>query len=359
MSVIDKALKAAQKEKQKKTGNAGPPPVLVPLRSRETESTGFSWQRALLLGGGALVVFGVTALTVNMMKGRNRVGPVPAPIILGHATPAATDSASLPIDSIRVPVPEPATKVASRPAVSEERPTQSSTRRVPAPATTTRRPAAQAVAPAEKAGPATDAGLRISVEAQREDAARLFAAGVAAHREGNLSYARSAYERVLVLAPGDVDAMNNLALLLLASRELDAAERLLRRAVSLAPRNAGVWSNLGTVLRERGQSADAIAAFQHALSIDPAHQATRISLAQQFLAIGSLPKAREILDRVVAENPAIPEAQYALGQVLEQQGDISSAIRAYSTFVRVAPSRFATHVEFVRRRIDELSAKSR
>ena len=358
MSVIGNALKAAQREKQKKAGSGGPPPVLVPLRSRSTESAGFSWQRALVLGVGALVVFGATALTVNMMKGRSRVGPAPAPIILGEATPVAADSASLPTDSIRPAAAAPTTKVATRLA-PPGRPTQSSTRPAPPPATTVRRPVAQATTPAEKSAPQTEAGLRISVEAQREDASRLFAAGVAAHREGNFSYARSAYERVLVLAPGDVDAMNNLALLLLAGRELDAAERLLRRAVSLAPRNAGVWSNLGTVLRERGQSADAIASFQHALSIDPAHQATRISLAQQYLAIGSLPKAREILDRVVAENPAIPEAQYALGQVLEQQGDIPGAIRAYSTFVRVAPPRFATHVEFVRRRIDELGARSR
>lgn len=356
MSVIGNALKAAQREKQKKAGSGGPPPVLVPLRSSAKESSGFSWQRALVMGVGALVVFGVTALTVNMMKGRSRVGPVPAPIILGDATPAATDSASLPVDSVRPAVVEPAAKVASKPAASE-RPSQSTTKRVPASVPATRRPVARATAVADQPRPETEAGLRISVEAQREDAARLFAAGVAAHREGNLTYARSAYERVLVLAPGDVDAMNNLALLLLARRELDAAERLLRRAVSLAPRNAGVWSNLGTVLRERGQSADAIASFQHALSIDPAHQATRISLAQQFLAIGSLPQAREILNRVVAENPAIPEAQYALGQVLEQQGDIAGAIRAYSTFVRVAPPRFATHTEFVRRRINDLSAR--
>lgn len=356
MSVIGNALKAAQREKQKKTGSGGPPPVLVPLRSKSTESSGFSWQRALVLGVGALAVFGATALTVNMLKGRSRTGPVPAPIILGDATPAATDSAPVPIDSIRPAVVEPPAKVATRPAASE-RPTQSSTRRVPASASTARRPAAQPTATAERTQPVNEAGLRIAVEAQREDAARLFAAGVTAHREGNVTYARSAYERVLALAPGDVDAMNNLALLLLASRELDAAERLLRRAVSLAPRNAGVWSNLGTVLRERGQSADAIASFQHALSIDPAHQATWISLAQQYLAIGSLPRAREILDRVVAENPAIPEAQYALGQVLEQQGEIPGAIRAYSTFIRVAPPRLATHSEFVRKRISELSAR--
>lgn len=351
MSVIGNALKAAQREKQRKTGGGtgGPPPVLVPLRSKTAPDSGFSWKRALVLGIGGAAVFAATVLTVQMMKGRTQVGPVPAPIILGDATPVTSDSVPTAPDSARAPVIPPAKSVAKAPATQPS----ASTKRTPA-----RAPArvAQSVAPPRRVD--SSANLRIAVEATREDAAQLFAAAVAAHRQGDLTYARRTYERVLVMAPGDVDAMNNLAVLLLARRELDAAERLLRRAVSLAPRNVGVWSNLGTVLRERGQSADAIAAFQHALSIDPQHVATRVSLAQQFFAIASYAKAREILERVVSENPAVAEAQYALGQVLEQQGDIPGAIRAYSTFVRVAPPRLATHVEVVRRRISDLSGRT-
>lgn len=367
MSVIGNALKAAQREKQKKTGSSGgPPPILVPLRPKAgAASGGFSWRNALTFAAGFAVVFVVTAYAVKLVRGRPQVGPAPAPIILGDAAPAASDSAQPKRDTVR-PTPPAASVVSSALSPTAPRAKQgarSSPRDLRAPIaerTAEPRQASQSTAPArsERAERAdASSGLRISVEAQREDASRLFAAAVAAHREGNFAYARTSYERVLTMAPGDVDAMNNLALLMLANREYDGAERLLRRAVSLAPRNAGVWSNLGTVLRERGQSADAIAAFQHALSIDPSHQASRIALAQQFLAIGSLPQAREILDRVVAENPAIPEAQYALGQVLEQQGDVAGAIRAYSTFLRVAPPRFATHAEFVRRRISELSAR--
>jgi hypothetical protein len=42
--------------------------------------------------------------------------------------------------------------------------------------------------------------------------------------------------------------------------------------------------------------------------------------------------------------------------VLELQGERPRAIAAYSAFVRFAPDRLATHVELVRRRIDQLSA---
>lgn len=352
MSVIGNALKAAQREKSRRTGGAsgGPPPVLVPLRGKQSASSGFNWKNALMLAVGGVALFGATAVTVQWMRGRTQVGPVPAPIILGDATPATADSTPVPrADSVVAVVPA-RTGTGTKAAASAP-----PVRQTPRAASQTPPRVAQSAAPAAR--PDSSGGLRIAVEAAREDAAQLFAAAVSAQREGNLTYARTAYERVLVMAPGDVDAMNNLAVLLLARRELDASERMLRRAVALAPRNVGVWSNLGTVLRERGQNADAIAAFQHALSIDPTHLPTRISLAQQFFAIGSYPKAREILERVVAENPAVPEAQYALGQVLEQQGDIPGAIRAYSTFIRVAPPRFAAHAEFVRRRINDLTAR--
>ena len=344
MSVIGNALKAAQKEKQRRTaGGGGAPPLIVPLKGRAA-SGGFNWTRVVVLAVGGAAIFGITAVSVKLMRGDLRALPAPQPVILGDAPatpPVSRDSAP------RVASASPVA-TAPAPAVRKTASVPDTKRSASAP------PATRAAATQQGTRDSAQPGLRIAIEPPREDAARLFAAAVAAHRAGDLNYARVAYERVLVMAPADVDAMNNLGILLSAQRELDRAERLLRRAAQLAPRNAGVWNNLGTVLRERGQSGDAIAAFQHALDIDPTHQTARVSLAQQYVAIGSLPKARELLEQVVAVNPGVAEAQYALGQVLEQQGDRAGAIRAYEAFVRVAPGRFATHVDAVKRRLDAL-----
>src|SRR5205085_414467 len=158
--------------------------------------------------------------------------------------------------------------------------------------------------------------LHIAVEQPRDaNAAELFVLAVTAHRAGDLISARSLYERVLLLVPADIDAMNNLGVLLQSTRDFDRAEQLLRRAVSLSPRNANVWSNLGNVLRDRGQTNDAIAAYQHALTVDSQHPGARISLAQQYMAISAFPEAKAILELLVAENPSSVEAQYTLGQV--------------------------------------------
>jgi tetratricopeptide (TPR) repeat protein len=162
------------------------------------------------------------------------------------------------------------------------------------------------------------------------------------------------YERVLTLVPNDPDALNNLGVLLSGDGEFDRALGLLRRAATIAPRNAGTWSNIGTALREQGRSNDAIAAFRHALTIDPTHQAARVGLAQQYLAISALAPAKELLDQALATNPDLAEAQYTLGQVLELQGDRAGAIRAYSTFIRVAPARLSGHAERVRQHLETL-----
>jgi Tfp pilus assembly protein PilF len=193
---------------------------------------------------------------------------------------------------------------------------------------------------------------------RQSDAAHLLAEAIAAHRAGDLALARALYERVLLIAPNDPDALNNLGVLFSGDREFDRALTLLRRAATVAPRNAGIWSNIGAALREQGHGSDVVAAYQHALAIDPQHQGAKIGLAQQYLSIGALAQARGLLEEALSANPILPEAQYALGQALELQGDRAGAIRAFSAFMRLAPAGLAAHVERVRRHVDSLSARA-
>lgn len=369
MSVIANALKAAQRQKQRaESGGASGVPVLVPLRG-SAGSDAFSWGRAVMLGVGGALTFGVIWFGVQRAR-TSGVRSMPAPPPVLSTDIAVAPSSPAPIVAPRsasAPSPEAAPARSDTSVTSSGRARPATRTSVPPvrrlPATKNDRQVAAVLqsagtdsSPSAVARPAS--ALRIAVDRLRDPTvAEIFAAGVAAHRAGDLPTAKSAYERVLTIAPGDVDALNNLGVLLLSVRDLDRAEVMLRKAVTLAPRNASAWNNLGTVLRDRGQTPEAIAAYQRALAIDPRHTGARISLAQQYLAIGSLAQARDILEDVVAANPSAAEAQYTLGQVYELLGDRASALRAYGAFVRVAPPRLAAHVERVQRRIDELSAR--
>lgn len=358
MSLIMDAQKAAQREKDKRAGTPDRVPLLVPLRSRD--KSGRDWRQIAILGGGTVAiaaalwfVFGRDGSAVP--RALRTAGPTIASISQPPATPALEDvppsKETARIAQSESPAAPPVSKQAKAPIVAPRRqPTRVATR----PPMDAPRVIREGVSPPQRSG---SADLRVAVDNPTTvEIARLFAVGVAAQRAGDATGARAAYERVLAIAPGEVDALNNLGVLYTGLRQFDRAEQVLRRAVSIAPSYAGAWANLGTVLRERGRSDDAIAAFQHALSLDARHAGARVGLAQQYIVIGDLAQARQHLATVLVDHPASPEANYAMGQVLERLGDRGGAIEAYSAFIRVAPPSFAAYSEAVRNRISALSA---
>jgi Tfp pilus assembly protein PilF len=378
MSLIADALKTAQREKQRReSGGARSSisPVLVPLRA--VAEPGFSWRRALVMGISGMVIVAAIAITLQRMK-QPDARPISAPLagLLGEVSPAgdssrhgsvgdskarvpSSSSVSARIPAARVPFqsPRPVTGVA-RSAPSAARRAGTASVLQGQPRSNSRIPGYTSIPPRETS-PSSSGQLRILLDQPRQsDAAQLLAEAIAAHRAGDLALARALYERVLLIAPNDPDALNNLGVLFSGEREFDRALVLLRRAATIAPRNAGIWSNIGAALRGQGASGDVVAAYQHALAIDPQHQGAKIGLAQQYLAIGAVAQARGLLEDVLSADPTLPEAQYALGQALELQGDRVGAIRAFSVFMRLAPAGLAAHVERVRRHVDSLSARA-
>jgi Tfp pilus assembly protein PilF len=379
MSLIADALKTAQREKQRReSGGARSSisPVLVPLRV--VAEPGFSWRRALVMGISGMVIVAAVAITLQRMK-QPALPPISAPLagLLGQDSPIGessdrglagdskvrvrpSSSVSARIPTARTvppPSPRPVTRVA-RSAPSTAPKTSTAAVLQGQPRSDLSAPGYTSIPPRESPSPSAGQ-LRIALDQPRQsDAAQLLAEAIAAHRAGDLALARALYERVLLIAPNDPDALNNLAVLFTGEREFDRALVLLRRAAAIAPRNAGIWSNIGAALYGQGAGSDVVAAYQHALAIDPQHQGAKIGLAQQFLAIGAVPQARQLLEDVVGANPTLPEAQYALGQALELQGDRAGAIRAFTAFMRLAPAGLAAHVERVRRHVDSLSARA-
>ena len=65
----------------------------------------------------------------------------------------------------------------------------------------------------------------------------------ARHGAGDLAAARELYERVLRGAPDQFDALHGLGIVHIQQRDFDAAERVLRRAVTINPRAAEAHSN--------------------------------------------------------------------------------------------------------------------
>lgn len=89
------------------------------------------------------------------------------------------------------------------------------------------------------------------------------------HQFGALDEAQAIYDAILKTIPGHRDARLNRATLLAQRGEWSQALTDYTAALSSDSNNAGIWNNVGVLLRNLGQASDARAAFAHAFALDP------------------------------------------------------------------------------------------
>ena len=111
------------------------------------------------------------------------------------------------------------------------------------------------------------------------------ALGVALRAGGQPQAALGCYRRALDLAPADIAARANMANALKDLQRHPEAIALHRQVLARQP-NAMAWSNLGVALHEGGMLIDALAAFEEAIRLDPAHASAHFDRAQVLLRLG-------------------------------------------------------------------------
>jgi len=92
--------------------------------------------------------------------------------------------------------------------------------------------------------------------------------------------AMAAYREALALDPGHADAHVNLGRLLHELGDLAEAERHYRAAAAADPAGARARYNLGVVLEDMERPDDAVAAYEEALRVDPALAAAHFNLSR-------------------------------------------------------------------------------
>jgi predicted TPR repeat methyltransferase len=140
-------------------------------------------------------------------------------------------------------------------------------------------------------------------EADPAHVAAQFNLAVALHAQGRDQEAERAYRRAIALKPDLVQALNNLANLLLAHNRVAEALDALMRATAAAPGFAPPWNNLGNALLKMGRTGEAAARFARALEIDPSFVEARENLGRALLALGRAPEALPHLEAAVAARP--------------------------------------------------------
>jgi Tfp pilus assembly protein PilF len=174
---------------------------------------------------------------------------------------------------------------------------------------------------------------------------------------GDLDRAVDAYARALALTPPPDQASsihNNLGNIERQENKLDDAERDLRQALVLNPSNVEAYNNLAVVLLIGGRADDAERVLDQALAANPNVASTYTNLGAIYANRQELDRARQAFESAIRLDPDSGDAHNDLGSLYRMRGERALAEREFREALRCDPA----SAQF-RRNLDALLAESR
>ncbi len=165
--------------------------------------------------------------------------------------------------------------------------------------------------------------------------------GLVVSERGNLAEAERLLRRALDLAPFSSGLHNNLGELLRRRGRLDEAEPFYRKALELDPDNPAPYGNLGIIQAERKQFAEAEKTFRALLerSSGNARLPTLVNLANVCGEQGKLEEAERLFRQALEIAPHHPRVANSFASFLaDHRLKLDEALALAETAVRSAPN---------------------
>ncbi len=153
--------------------------------------------------------------------------------------------------------------------------------------------------------------------------------------EGKVQDAIKCLQGVIRDYPNSPTAHINLAMIYREQRNYEAAGEHFRRAIGIAPFNAGFRGEYALMLMERGDLERAQYELEQAVTMDPWSTSLQTSLGKVFEARGKFREAEIHYRRVVEMTGNSPEALVDLGRALEKQGKRKEALQSYREALKI------------------------
>lgn len=158
----------------------------------------------------------------------------------------------------------------------------------------------------------------IDVSAKIQQARQFYEAGKA-------EQARALLARALQQTPGHPDLSNAMSLVLLGLGQFDLAVYHAERAAQGRADDAGVLTNLGNALAQKGDNARAIAAYRRALAAGPDPGGTRLGLSHALRMECRFTEAADELKTALARTPDDADLTAALAFLLLKMARVEEA----------------------------------
>ena len=144
---------------------------------------------------------------------------------------------------------------------------------------------------------------------------------------------------VVILGPTLLEAANNrLPRLMAEAGRADLAEEYVRYVIRWQPVAPKLYADLGEILVLQGKEAEAIRAYQEAISLDEYLPWIQNNLGVLLLAQGAADQAADHLQKAINLDPEIAETHHNLGNVYYSLGRWEAAANAYQRSLALDPN---------------------
>ncbi len=150
------------------------------------------------------------------------------------------------------------------------------------------------------------------------------------------------FVRALEMAPNHADTHLHLGLAYYELERFDDAVRHYREALAVAPDDAAVHYNLGNVYYEKGERdtsyfPKALEEYRQAAKHDAKDLKSRNNIADCYLRMGDLKKARKQIQKVLDDFPEYLPAHCTLGEIFAKEGNPQAAIGEFEMVLALDP----------------------
>lgn len=152
---------------------------------------------------------------------------------------------------------------------------------------------------------------------------------------GNTHLATQSFEEARALDPKSALPLIAEIPMLLGAGQRDRAKEKAGKALELAPESANAWNMKASVLHASFEMADALAAYDRALTLAPRHVDARVARAALLIDLKREADARKDLDFLRTSASDDPRAAYLRAVLAAQQGDASAISVALAEVTKI------------------------
>ncbi|MEW6694998.1 MAG: tetratricopeptide repeat protein [Pseudomonadota bacterium] len=160
---------------------------------------------------------------------------------------------------------------------------------------------------------------------------------MALYQQGRVEQAWQLGRRALAEHPSDVDLLNLLGVIGWQLRQYQAAHGYLVKSLSLQPRQAGAYVNLGLVLQAVGRRGDALACYDRALALVDLPPA-RLNKAACLITMYRYREALDVLQSLLDRPDVDPQAALNAAVACRELDRLDDALTWYERVVQHQPN---------------------